>query len=479
MNLRSCLVALAAIALFPFAGCTVEQPARRPNVVVIVLDTVRPDYLSAYGHPRPTSPFLERFAAEGTRFDRAWSTSSWTLPAHASLFSGTPPAFHRATQSTERIAPDVPLLAERLRAAGYQTVGLSANQWVSRATGLDRGFESFGDQWSFRQRTRAAATAHPFVRALREWLEHARDPGRPFFAFVNLTDAHMPYLSHWEEAQPFFPSKEAWSRAVSELFPDMGMNLLVRQFGGGKPLDERELGELRALYEGCVRRVDGVGAALLAEVDAHADPQETLVFVLSDHGENLGEHGLISHVFNLYDTNLRIALLARGPGFAAGAVEERQAQITDLYPTILRAAGLAPEAHCAGLDLRGELPERRTLVATLERPLVSLQIFPEKVRESGVLARFDRALSAAIGRQYKSIEAEDGSRELFDLVQDAGEQHALGSLPPDRRERFGSALAAERRLRESRRAAEVQGDARANPLSRGGLRELGYVGDDK
>ncbi len=479
MKFRSRLAATLAALLLLLASCTPAPASRPPNVVVIVLDTVRPDYLSAYGHERPTSPYLERFASEGTRFDRAWSSSSWTLPAHASLFSGTEPAFHRATQLTERIAPDVPLLAERLRDAGYQTLGLSNNMWISKATGLARGFEEFHDEWSFRQRLRTQGASHPSVLALRQWFERARKPDAPFFAFVNLTDAHMPYLPHWEEAQPFFADKAAWKRAIDELFPDMGMGLLLRQFAGGKPLDERELGELRALYEGCILRTDRIAEALLAEVDAHSDPRNTLVFVLSDHGENLGEHGLISHVFNLYESNVRIALLARGPGFGAGVVEEHQAQITDLYPTILHAAGLEAEPACSGLDLCGTLPERRTLVASLERPLVSLEVFPESVRKSGVLARFDRALNAVIGLEFKQITGSDGSHELFHVSEDPGELQALASLTPERRERYARVLAEYVRLQQERSSAEVHGDARQNPLSRGGLRELGYVGDDK
>ena len=475
---RSTFLALAlllscALLLAPACSRTPE----RPNVVVLVLDTVRPDYLSAYGHARPTSPVLERFAAAGTRYEQAWSTSPWTLPAHASLFSGTLPAFHRATQSTEHVAADVPLLAERLQRAGYQTVCLTNNNWISKSTGLDRGFELAREQWNIRERRRSTGAGHPTVQALREWFAGARNPERPFFVFLNLTDAHMPYLPHWEEAQPFFESKEAWSRAVSELFPDTGTALLARNYGG-QPPDERQLAALRALYEGALLRTDRIAEALLAEVDAHGDPKNTLVFVLSDHGENLGEHGHLSHVFNLYDTNLRIALLARGPGFAAGAHESRPVQITDVYPTILRAAGLAPEASCVGLDLRGELPARRALGASLERPVVSLGAFPKELLDAGLLKRFDRALEAARWGAGKQICAEDGCQR-YDLEHDPGELRPLEALAPDLEQATAGEIARTRALWKARTQSEVQGSATRDAETRKGLKELGYVGGDK
>src|SRR5206468_671359 len=115
----------ALILACALSGCSRAQ--RNPDVVVIVMDTARPDYLSAYGHPHPTTPFLDEFARQSVRFDRAYSTSSWTLPAHASLFTGTAPEIHQATQKNPVLGNELPVLAERLASAGYQTVGFSNN----------------------------------------------------------------------------------------------------------------------------------------------------------------------------------------------------------------------------------------------------------------------------------------------------------------------------------------------------------------
>jgi len=468
------------VAVLLVAACS-HEPATttKPNVVVIVLDTVRPDYLSAYGAPQPTSPFLKSFAAKGTLYEQAWSTSPWTLPAHASLFSGTEPAFHRATQSTEHVAQDVPLLAERLQAAGYQTVGLTNNNWISKATGLDRGFDLLRDQWDIRQRRRSEGASHPTVQALKELFQHGREAQRPLFLFVNLTDAHMPYLPHWdEEAKPFFESTKAWENAINLLFPDAGSALLARNYGG-KPLEPAELEALKNLYRGAIRRADRITEALMALVDQHLDPANTLVFVLSDHGENLGEHGHLSHIFNLYESNLRIALLARGPGFAAGTREPHPVQITDLYPTILHAAGLEPESSCIGLDLHGALPAQRLLGASLERPVVSLGTFPEALQRSGVLARFDRELESALFGGKKQILAGDGSCERYDLEQDPGELNLLPQLPAESEKATADAIARVRALWKQRRSFEQKGNATTDDATRSGLKNLGYTAGDK
>jgi arylsulfatase A-like enzyme len=471
----------SGFALAILAGaCSRPAPApSKPNVVVIVLDTVRPDYLSAYGATQPTSPYLKRFATQATRYDRAWSSSPSTLSAHASLFSGTLPAFHRATQSTEHVAADVPLLAERLHAAGYQTLALTNNNWISKSTGLDRGFDLLRDQWDIRERRRSMGAAHPTVQALKEWFQRARKPDQPFFLFVNLIDAHMPYLPHWEEASDFFESTKAWEAAINTLFPDAGSALLARNYAGGKPLDEPELERLRNLYRGSIRRADKITEALMGLVDANSAPADTLVFVLSDHGENLGEHGHLSHIFNLYETNLRIALLARGPGFAAGAQEGRPVQITDLYPTILHAAGLEPEPVCVGLDLHGELPAQRMLCASLERPVVSFGSFPPSLQQSGLLARFDRTLESALLGGAKQILAGDGACERYDLGQDPRELNVLATLPGEAERATTEAIARTRAAWQARAAQEVKGSATTDEKTRAGLKHLGYTAGDK
>jgi len=386
-----------------------------------------------YGHARETSPFLESFAASGTLFERAYSTSSWTLPAHGSLFTGSHPKVHGANQRSKRVSESLPLLSEELRALGYQTAAFSGNTWVSERSGLDRGFEYFAPLYKgylrhvqalARQRREVPISAeeHGTVRALRSWTEEDRDPERPWFVFVNLVDAHLPYLPPWGAVDDLLESNAERVAAIERLYPKgTGGHLLHRHYRRAEPLDEWEWALLRSMYEGVLRVTDALTEAIVATLDGASPQEETLIFVLSDHGENLGDHEHLTHIFNLYDSNLRILLLARGPGFSPGTVRPELVQILDLYPTILRAAGGEPGPQAIGVDLRGALPTERILHATLEYPQVSLRNFPEDVRASGRLGPYERELNAAIGPRYKLIRGSDGREERFDLQSDPGD----------------------------------------------------------
>ncbi len=457
------------------AGCS--QPDTRPNVVVVVLDTARPDYMSAYGHPRPTTPFLERFAAQGTRFDRAYSVSCWTLPAHVSLFTGEPPNVHKAQQLDARVNAALPLLAEDLRAAGYQTAGFSNNVWISTRNGLARGFDHFVDRWQRRARRADAPEEDPTVADLREWLAR-RDAERPAFVFVNLIQPHMPYWPPWEAAEPFLESRADWESAVEGLFPPSKPPALttVRHYAGRQPLDAGEWRQMRGLYEGDLRVCDEVTRAIVAAVDASLDPTNTLVFLLSDHGENLGDHEHVSHIFNLYESNLRIALLARGPGFAPGAHESRLVQITDLHPTIRRAAGLVPHAGSAAIDLRGPLPGERLLYAELDYPHITLTSFPDAMRaDGGPLDRHKRSLVAAVGTRWKMIRGSDGSLEVYDLLADPNETRPVPA--PRIEAHTGAALEAFLEISAAAGASAGPGTPHmpTDPATLDALRALGYT----
>lgn len=471
------------------AGCAADE--RPPNVVILMLDTARPDYLSAYGHPRPTTPFLERFAAEGARFDRAYSCSSWSLPAHASLFTGVPPRVHRGDQTSQVVSSALPLLSEELRALGYRTGAFSANTWMGPKTGLERGFETFRDLSSriYRPHVRRLASdpggkhappgEHHVVAPVLEWLAGTRADPRPFFLFVNLIEPHMPYLPDARAAAPFLGGSEARWDAIQRFYPEGKPGVVsFRHYRRDAPLDEREWAALTAMYEGTLRLTDELSEAIVAAVDGLAPGEETLVFVVSDHGENLGDHGHFQHLFNLYDSNLKIVLLARGPGFAPGRVEQELVQIADLHRTILAAAGSQATVRADTLDLRATIPSERVITAELDVPQESLAMFPEDVRLEGDMHIYERALLAAVGPRFKLIRASDGSEELFDLVEDPHELHPLAraEVEPAALDQLEAALA--RLLAEVPAPLGPEADRPSDPEAEDALRALGYVGED-
>ena len=176
------------------------------------------------------------------------------------------------------------------------------------------------------------------------------------------------------------------------------------------------------MYEAELRESDRIVEALMAAFDGESPPEDTLVFILSDHGENFGEHDHLAHILNLYDTNLRIPLLARGPGFEPGTTRSELVQILDLYPTLLRAAELEPGGHSLGVDLRSPIPSERALLATLEYPKVSLRMLGNDPR---VKAKYGRELQAVVTPRYKLIRGSDGVEELYDIAADPGEERNL------------------------------------------------------
>jgi arylsulfatase A-like enzyme len=427
LGTRLAIALVAASVALSIESCS---GGKKPDIVVIVLDTARPDYLSVYGHTRPTTPFLETFAKTGVRYDRAYSTSSWTLPAHASLFTGMPPEIHQAQQKNPKLSPELPVLSERLGKAGYQTIAVSNNAWVAKHTGLARGFDTFQERRDTVEGAQGGAEGvHPTVQAVSRWLDEERDPQKPYFLFVNLIEPHMPYRPPFEAAEPFISPREVWQASMQAFFPAGQSPAFTtnRHYSRKRPLDDDEWARLRALYEGELRATDAIVQQIVARVDQASDPKNTLVFLLSDHGENLGDHGHITHVFNLYDTNLKIALLARGPGLAPGTQEKKLVQIVDLYPTILRAAGLEPEPGITGIDLRGKLPEARLLSASLDYPKLSFDTFSQEIRASGALDPYKRELSAVISARYKVIRASNGPLEIYDLIADPGETKPLST----------------------------------------------------
>jgi arylsulfatase A-like enzyme len=411
-------LALAALALVA-CGPVPQDP---PNLVLIVMDTARPDYMSVYGYERPTTPFLEQFAAQGRRFDRAWSVSSWTLPSHASMLTGRLPAAHGAYWHRQEVSQETPLIAERLHAAGYQTAGFSTNILVSHQTGFDRGFDRFDPPFVLKDPE--LGSPHRVLPTIESWLADERDPERPFFLFVNLIDPHLPYLPPWEMAAPFFESRAQWQADIERFFPSRDpRELLNRHYRRERPLGDEEWQALVRLYEGDLRWTDAIAGGIVAAVDAIADPADSAVLIVSDHGENLGDHGHLAHVFNLYDSNLEVALLARGRGFAPGSRDDRAAQLTDVYPTLLALAGLEIEPGLDGHDLRRPPLAQRVLSASLEFP--AIESFDDRTRATGALAPYQRELIAARSDRYKVIRSTAGDEEIYDLERDPGEERPL------------------------------------------------------
>ena len=314
----------------------------RPNVILIVLDTARADAFEPYGAPAGASPTVAQLAASGTALE-ARSNACWTLPSHASLFTGLLPRRSGlirmpGDQLTSCQAPlhanADRLLPEVFRRSGYETRAVSANLWVSPATGFDYGFDEFVAVDSGRQagihsdrisgrakwliegaRARVDDGAAEAEQTIGRWIGQPRDA--PFFWFVNLIEAHSPYLP----PKPYNDLGIADRvRAASEARRYLTLGAIWKACAGGFEVPAEVIDRMRYLYAASIRQMDDWLARLLEALDTAGALDQTILIVTSDHGENFGEGGLMGHSFSLDDRLTRIPMIWAGTGAPAGPV---------------------------------------------------------------------------------------------------------------------------------------------------------------
>ena len=357
--------------------------AQAPNVLLVVLDTVRADHLSLYGYERATTPALERLARRGIRFEEARATAPWTLPSHASLFTGRWP-HELAVEWLTPLRRDFPTLAEYLGTHGYATAGFVANTlYCSYDTGLDRGFTHYEDYvlerlsafrtaylgslaldtvaelvraaiWSSGLRPSRAGPPpwlQPLLVAERKkdaavinrefiaWLSRRHQPDRPFFAFLNYFDAHSPYLlPRGAEYRFGLKPRTAEDLQVFEQWAELDKLRL--------PPHYRALA--RDSYDNCLAYLDQRLEELFDELERRGLLDRTLIIVTSDHGEGLGEHGLFFHGESLYRTEIRVPLLIVPPSRDRSRVVPEVVSLRDLPATVVDLVGLSDGAPFPG-----------------------------------------------------------------------------------------------------------------------------------
>jgi len=320
----------------------------RPNVLLISIDTLRPDHLGSYGYERDTSPRIDRLASEGVRFANHISSSSWTLPAHAALFTGMADSVHGCVNATDTaLAPEFTTLAERFHSAGYTTGGFFSGPYLHPAFGLGQGFDSYTDCMSYAQSIEGRETAewsmaedvmrashrdvtNPAVYArARDWID--ANKGEPFFAFAHFWDVHFDFIPPAPYDTMFDPDYTG-DISGDDFFFDKRIN---------KDLAERDKQHLEALYDGEIRWTDDHIGKLLDDLDTWGLAENTIVVLTSDHGTEFFEHGGKAHRTTLFDELIRIPLVVRYPGhLLAGTVVDAQTRLMDVGPTVCELAGI-------------------------------------------------------------------------------------------------------------------------------------------
>lgn len=395
-----------------FVGCGGEASQSRPNVLLVVLDTVRADHLGCYGGPRIT-PTLDALAAAATRYERCTASSPWTVPSHASLFTGLDPHTHGA-QSFEvdsfegldnvyTLTEDKVTLAELLRDEGWATGGVVANAaYLKPAFGLNQGF----DDWSV-----ARVRAPRLNREALAWID-ARAPGEPWFLFLNYMDAHRPYNVEPLEGEEEIPQRESSAILLDELYDAV----VVR---GEEPGD---LGRrVREQYTRAVRNLDRALGELVAGLRERGLWEDTILVVTSDHGEYFGEHGLVEHSKDVYEPALDVPLIVKPAGVSAGRLVTDHASNAHVPRLVIDAIGGAVAERCAP-----QFPRAPGAPVVAENRYSRLRdiLHPE------VGARFRRVRSAYYEGDLKLVRSSDGAHELYRLDRDPTEAVDLAATEP-------------------------------------------------
>jgi len=415
-------------------GCS-GQPTLPPNLLLIVLDTTRWDAVGAESGKPTHTPNLDALAAEGTIFTQARTTSAWTVPAHASLFTGLYPSRHGAHWENSSLAPQHTTLAELL-APTHETVGFSENPHIVAEKGYAQGFDQFEDVWRWRRGPNKPSVT---LEVFDKWFKK-RDRSRPFFAFVNLMAPHLPYNPPARHRAHFVsPSNAARARQLSRIGESEARQIIA----GQTPLSELDFQLLRQLYRAEVSFADELVGIILDWLEADGVLDDTLVVVVGDHGENIGDHGLMEHQLCLYESLLRIPLILRLPGkFEGGARRHEPVQLVDLLPTVLDLMGVS-KAEGSSIEGRSLVPvpldRNRPSYAEYMRPTPQRSLFERSAPDFDFSPHHRRLKSIQVGT-LKLIASERGERELYDLSVDPDEQNDLAGERPDDTARLASQL---------------------------------------
>lgn len=419
--------------------------AGAPNVLLIILDTVRASNLSLYGYVRPTTPFLEALGRKGTAFSQAIATAPWTLPSHATMFTGRWP--HQLSTDWDRPLDRAhPTLAEVFGSRGYRTAGIMANTgYCSRETGLARGFAHYEDyritlgQWitntgllrivvnNFRLRRLVGDDEHlnrqsaaRIRRAFLRWQQ--RGPDRPFFAVLNIYDAHGPYLPPAPWDRRFGPGRA--DRRISPLHR-WNWDPAERR----DPLSPEVVREEIDAYDGSLAYLDSELGLLFEELERRGVADRTLVIVTADHGEEFGEHGLYDHGNSLYLESVRVPLLIAFPGrVPAGRTVERPVSLRDLAATVINLSGVTGATGIPGWSLARHWTDGATTSAAPEPLILSEVRFAPGNPDWFPVSKGDM-IAAVADDTLRYIRNGDGSEELYHFGTDRAEGHNLATTP--------------------------------------------------
>ena len=436
-------------------------PEGAPNVLVVVLDTVRADHLSVYGYDRETTPHLAAFAESARVYERAVSPGMWTLPSHASLFTGLPVSGHGATAQHKWLDDDFTTFAEHFGGSGWRTYLFSANPYLNDHTNLGQGFELREFPWSERWKKPARRATmgklldddasnslgpkwdpteyktgrhHDKVKdagdvaadALLAFVDE-RAGDAPWLGVLNYMEAHVPRIPSMASRQALFDE----ATIASQLTLDQSFGYLLAYTVGKHDYTDDEVAIVGTTYDASLRDLDAALGTLFDRLEAKGVLDDTIVVVTADHGEHLGEHHRIGHKYSVYNPLIRVPLIVRYPKGIEPGREPRIVSTLSVFATLADLAGL-------------EVPEQVVMPSLRDPAAYPEAAFSELVHATPQALRriarvhpdldwepFLRTYTSAETENAKCILSGDGDRELYAMPDDALEVFDLAVARPE------------------------------------------------
>ena len=447
-----------------------------PSILLLVLDTARARNFSCYGHHRKTTPVIDRLADKHVQYSDAVTASPWTLPSHSTLFTGVYPSVHRTNSLESRLPEDLVTLSQILSDEGYRTVGMASNPWFSSEFGITRGFDKFfqmfgpystdsyrefsltltDDTKSFKQRLLHLLHTQTMsdlcknsLNAGYRMISNRPDDGAaeavkktislisgpsPFFGFINFLEPHLPYDPPEAYADQFLP-QDVDSKAVKSV-NQYAPTYNIRNVS----MDSQDFDILERLYEGALRYVDDRIGKIFSHLREEEEMDNTMIIIMGDHGENIGDHGLMGHHYSVHQTLLHIPLIIKYPNSdGQGVVVNERVSSIDVPATI------AQVLHNSGIPINDFMSQQmgEPLTQTAERsdPIIveylnhmpSIGQLKEKCNNPGFdVEKYDRQLWAIFDNNQKVIVDSNGYIELYNVASDPNERNDLADDFPER-----------------------------------------------
>jgi len=444
------------VILWFLAGCSLfsrsepePEVAPTPDVLVIVWDTVRADRLQLYGYDKETTPDLMPWMDSAVVYERAISPGVWTLPSHASLFTGLPVRTHGVDASHKRLEKRHTTMAEALRKAGYSTWAFNANPYISSSTKLLQGFDTVVRPWDDGIKPRALAwlnskliedDASTFVSpkwispddeaskskyrakeaapiAAQSFLDMVDKSEGPYFAFINMMEAHLPRVPTWEDRLAVMSEEDAQESLTVVQSSDAFHAWMV----GEHEYSERDLDIMSKVYDASIRDLDRYTASILAALETRGRLENTIVVITSDHGENLGERHLMLHKYAVNNALTRVPFIVHYP---KGLKPGRNAEPVSVADTFRLVAEIGDLALPAGMreSLAAE-PSRQIDGVVAEFNAVapkSLRKLQQDYPSANVIPLRATWRAIELG-EFKYSRASDGRQELYNILSDPHE----------------------------------------------------------